>query len=312
LNTIQSTLNSYSPSQHLQNNKKHIMPGRRGSNAADKAPRVSGSSSQGLEQQAATNELRKGKNESTERRRIQNRINQRAFRARQKSGEVPRLRGIREWHVIGFLESDRRSDDACCGDAHIDCMHMLPAPAVVPSPTSTTRLPQLDTSNVWDNLASLINSNFLCAIEENATHLGITTDTLHSGVAHLLSKTPINLSIPTSLWPCELQYHMPHDPIIDVIPHMQLRYNILVAIGNGILNEVEFCTALRASGSLEHIAGQWLRNGMVVWNSVPDQASNWEITDAVWCKWPFLFRGCVDLVHGSNVWKAGRGDPALR
>jgi hypothetical protein len=271
-----------------------------------------GSSSQGLELQAATNELRKGKGESTERRRIQNRINQRAFRARQKSGEVPRLRGIREWHVLGSLEGNRGSRNAHGENINTDGMRMSHALAVAPPTIPPIEPPEVDTGNVWDNLASLINSNFLCAIEENAAHLGITAEALHSGVGHLLSQTPTNMSIPASLCPCELQFHMPHDPILDVMPHMQLRYNILVAISNGILNELEFCTALRASGSLEDIAGQWLRTGMVVWNTVPTQASNWEISDAVWCKWPFLFRGCVDLVHGSNVWRAGRGDPALR
>jgi hypothetical protein len=273
---------------------------------------MAGSSSQGLELQAATNELRKGKGESTERRRIQNRINQRAFRARQKSGEVPRLRGIREWHVLGSLEGDRGPGDAQRDDPDTDGTRVSRALAVAPSTVSPSTLPDLDTGIVWDDLAGLINSNFLCAIEENAAHLGITTDALHNGGGHLLSRALINTSIPTSLWPCELQFQMPHDPIIDVIPHMQLRYNILVAINSGILNEVEFCAALRASGSLEDFAGQWLRNGMVVWNSAPTQSSNWEITDAVWCKWPFLFRGCMDLVHGSNIWRAGRGDPALR
>jgi hypothetical protein len=177
---------------------------------------------------------------------------------------------------------------------------------------STTRSPDPSSVDVWDDLAGLINSNFLRAIEENARHLGITTATLHGGYVHVLGRASTPLTTPPSLWPHELQFHVHHDSIIDVIPHMQLRSNILVAVNDGVLNQSEFCAALRASGSLENVAGQWLRNGMVVWNSLPTQASNWEISDAVWCKWGFLFRGCQDLINGTNMWRAGRGDPALR
>jgi hypothetical protein len=227
-----------------------------------------------------------------------------------------RNRGIRDWHVLGSSHEERKSVQASHEDFESERMRMSHSGSntfTAATPViSTMRSPDLDTSNVWDDLAVLINSNFLGAIEENARQVGITTATLHGGSMHVLARASTPLSTPPSLWPHELQFHVPHDLIIDVIPHMQLRSNILAAVNDGALNQSEFCAALRASGSLENVAGQWLRNGMVVWNSVPTQASNWEISDAVWCKWGFLFRGCQDLIDGTNMWRAGRGDPALR
>lgn len=160
--------------------------------------------------------------------------------------------------------------------------------------------------HVWDELAGIINRNLMAAAVANAQHLGLDMCALQQGN---LGCTPraTNRSIPASLTPVELQYRVAHDPIIDIIPHARLRYNILKAIATGQVNASTLSACIRGSGAMEQTNGNWQRGGLVVWSS-PDQVASWELSEPLIRRWALLLQGCEDLIAATNAWRSRRGE----
>ncbi|KAF2486801.1 hypothetical protein BDY17DRAFT_321564 [Neohortaea acidophila] len=276
------------------------------------------------------NENWRGRSDPAVRRRIQNRLNQRAFRQRQRSGDSTTRRG--RSRRAGSSSASRETSE----DIDVD---MLPLQlessadttitAIPPTPTPTSPLPRspsrnplrptgaLDpqTDEVWDELARLINANFMAAALSNARQLGIDASLLQTGTTHIatprIAPSPQLLSIPSALTPVEIQYQLPHDPIIDTIPHARLRLNIMNALATAQLDAAAFSQSLRASGALlEQRDGIWQRGGVVVWGP-PAQLASWELSEPFARRWAFLLVGCEHMIAGTNAWRAGRGEAPL-
>lgn len=249
----------------------------------------------------------RGKNDPTERRRIQNRINQRAFRRRQRAGECPRQYKSRSTsdsksqreEESGSSESG--SDSSASDSPHAEA-RSLPAPTGNQSSGATHTTSGLR----WDELARLIHRNFMAAAVMNAQHLGLDLTALQIGTA-VLTNRPTDRPVPLALTPVEQQYQVPHDPIIDVIPHARLRFNILRAIATGQLDAAAFTRCVRGSGVLEQLNGNWQRGGLVVW-SFPEQLASWELSELFVRKWARLLQGCEDLIAATNAWRSRRGE----
>jgi hypothetical protein len=178
------------------------------------------------------------------------------------------------------------------------------APAEQPSGVIDPR-----TGRVCDELAQLINRNFMSAAMTNVQHLGINLSALRSGTT---LKTPrlANRQVPATLTPVELQYQVAHDPIIDTIPHARLRSNILRGIAAGQINAAAFSESIRASGALEQLGGTWQRGGVVVW-CFPEQVASWELTELFVRRWRSVLGGCEDLITATNVWRGRRSERLL-
>ncbi|KAK5167970.1 uncharacterized protein LTR77_006537 [Saxophila tyrrhenica] len=260
------------------------------------------------------NENWRGKNDPAERRRIQNRLNQRAFRQRQRAGESPKQykprsgsstkSDIREEEDDDDDDDEEESEDE---DATSESETSQPSPPTAQSTAvSSTSQANAEAGRVCDELARIINRNFMAAVVSNAQKLGINLAALQSGTA---IKTPRvgNRQVPSSLTPVELQYQVPHDPIIDSLPHARLRFNILRAIATHQLNAADFARSIRSSGALENHNGNWLRGGLVVWNE-PDQPANWELSEPFVRRWFMLLQGCEDLLQATNAWRCRRGE----
>lgn len=163
----------------------------------------------------------------------------------------------------------------------------------------------MPTGRALDELAQLINGNLMAAAITNARSLGIHSDELQYATPVL---TPRGAkAVPATLQPVQLQHQIPHDAMIDIIPHARLRYNILRAIATQQLNAAEFSSCLRASGALESMQGHWQRGGLVVW-SLPDQLDSWEVSEAFVRRFPYLLQGCEDLLASTNAWRIRRGE----
>ena len=253
------------------------------------------------------NENWRGKNDPAERRRIQNRLNQRAFRERQRAGESPKQYKPRSMSSASQQDSSEDEADSPQSGAS------LPSPTLEGRAVSetlgeqSTRITDPQTGRVWDELGQLINRNFLAAAVTNAQHLGIDLSALRAGTP---MRTPrnVDLQVPASLTPVELQYQVAHDPIIDTIPHARLRFNILRGIATGQVDASTFSKCLRASGALEPCNGNWQRGGVVVW-STPEQMASWELSEPFIRRWwAFLLEGCEDLLAATNAWRSRRGE----
>jgi len=239
------------------------------------------------------NENWRGKNDPAERRRIQNRLNQRAFRKRQRAGESPKHYKPRSG---SSTKSDTRTDEDDDDDDDDDDEEEEESEDEADSPQSETSQPspsnegqtssgnatQVSMTNTeadrrCDELARIINRNFMTAAVANAQLLGIDLAVLRCGTAVKTPRTT-NRQLPATLTPVQLQYQVPHDPIIDVIPHARLRFNVLRAIATHQVEAADFSKSIRASGALENHNGNWLRGGLVVWND-GSQPANWELSE---------------------------------
>ena len=255
------------------------------------------------------NENWRGKNDPAERRRIQNRLNQRAFRQRQRAGESPKQYKPR--CMSSASQQDDSSDDDDDDDDDSESGSSVPSSSAegrassetAGSPSNRVRDPA---GRVWDELAQLINRNFMAATVTNAQHLGLDLGALQAGTP---VRTPriTNRQVPAALTPVEVQYQVPHDPLIDTIPHARLRFNILRAIAQGKLDSTTSCKCVRASGALELVSGSWQRRGLVIW-SFPEQVASWELSEPFIRRWAFLLEGCEDLIAATNAWRSKRGE----
>jgi hypothetical protein len=290
-----------------------------------------------------TNENWRGKNDPAERRRIQNRLNQRAFRERQRSGEPTKSASPQKQTESDDDEDDDEvdvedkteeqesssedeededeSDDDDDDDA--DAEQSNPgSPPPGPGPvrphfngqvsraacTPATSMPSTD--NPWDELAQLINRNFMQAVSANARRLGLNLTALGAGTATSTPRIRNPANLPPTLKPVEVQHQLPHDPLIDTIPHSRLRFNVLRAIATGNLDAARFSACLRRSGAVVNVQGEARRSGLIVWN-FPEQLASWELSEGFVMIWGFLLEGCEDFVAATNVWRSRRGERSL-
>ncbi|RMY84869.1 hypothetical protein D0864_07451 [Hortaea werneckii] len=254
------------------------------------------------------NENWRGKNDPVERRRIQNRLNQRAFRQRQRAGESPKLYKPRTASTPASQHSESEDGNDITSPGADSSSASSPEAGSPDSAGSTaTQLWTVTDSygRVWDELGQLINRNLMTAAATNAQRLGISLAALQSGIASTSPQIP--RAALAALKPIELQHQIVHDPIIDTIPHARLRFNILRAIYNQQIDAAQLSRCIRGSGALENVNGNWQRGGLVVW-STPEQVGSWEISESFLRRWAFLLQGCEDLIAVTNTWRSKRGE----
>lgn len=252
-----------------------------------------------------TNENWKGKNDPNERRRIQNRINQRAFRQRQREGESPKQ--YRSRATSSVPPAPRRAI------AHIRAEEREISTSQAPARCQGDGRPDSSVDHRFDLLACLINRSFHAAASSNARYLGVDRSAIQHASRALTPAQYANSLAGSTLRPVTLQHQIPHDSIIDILPHAQLRHNIMNAIAKSRIDAKHLCDDLRCSGGVIYIQDSWQRCGLIVWSS-PQDLQSWEISAGFMYRWGHLLQGCEDLLASTNVWRAQRGEalfPAL-
>ncbi|KAK3069403.1 hypothetical protein LTR53_012277 [Teratosphaeriaceae sp. CCFEE 6253] len=272
---------------------------------------------------AVVNENWRGKNDPTERRRIQNRLNQRAFRQRQRAGQSPKQYKARS--PTGSSPRDDSDDDdedsltdsSDSGSEGADAAAPTSRPAAyldarpvsAPAANQPRGVTDAASGHVWDELAQLINRNLMQAAVTNTTALGIDQTALRTGALVYTPRPPPHSTLPPALVPVELQYRVAHDPILDIIPCARLRHNVLYAIANGQVSAAAFAKCVRGSGAMEQASGGggWQRNGLVVW-AAPELVGSWELSEPFLRRWAPLLQGCEELIAATNAWRSRRGE----
>ena len=252
------------------------------------------------------NENWRGKNDPAERRRIQNRLNQRAFRQRQRTGESTKQYKPRS--ASGEPPSQSGSGPQTPVQEARPLLSQHGRAYSAPAGNQPGGLIDSSSGRVWDELGQLINRNLMASASSNAQYLNIDQQAVSSG-------TPIRTArpsdgVPAALQPVRLQLEVPHDPIFDIIPHPRFRFNILKAIATQQADGRALSNCIRASGALENVQGQWQRGGVVVWSS-PEQLSSWELSESFVGRWGFLLEGCAELLAATNAWRTRRGERPL-
>ncbi|UZP45138.1 hypothetical protein NXS19_012950 [Fusarium pseudograminearum] len=210
-----------------------------------------------------------------QRKRIQNRLSQRARRMRQKKA------------LTQFDSGSVTTDASSAGDA-------------MPSPDQGQSSTQYDLSTVVaDTLGTspLADSHFIILADMTAcAALAVIAECLNLDCQprpgfHIKA---LFLELPSAIAPTDLQKLVPHKPYLDMLPWASLRDKLLQSVS--VINEDEFMADMR-SGNLR------------VWGQVPWDPMGWEVTPDFARRWWFLMD--TGIVRTSNFWRSQRGEPPL-
>ncbi|RAH43622.1 DUF3425 domain-containing protein [Aspergillus brunneoviolaceus CBS 621.78] len=165
-------------------------------------------------------------------------------------------------------------------------------------------------SPTLDHLLTLSRMNVYRAFATNMATLGMGTgaEWMHDDALSVFTTLQPHsaldpTALPLHLRPTKLQQTVPHHPWLDFFPLPRLRDN-LVAMADRFDDE-ELCL---------DIMGFWdsptHTYSLLVWGE-PSDPGNWEITEDFLRKWPWVVRGCAELLASTNRWRARRGEKLL-
>ncbi|PYH34737.1 bZIP transcription factor [Aspergillus neoniger CBS 115656] len=253
------------------------------------------------------------------RRRVQNRLNQRAYRARQRKAGV--LSGAANSihnpsspsspHPQSPLTPSGTITCRLSKAEHVRCTFAPPDVHELMADFETGALHRyLGGSPQTDMLLNLSRMNVLRAAYQNALALGMTAEWLclddtisifSLDGPHVVPKD--HVGIPHSLRPTALQRATPHHPWLDVFPFPSMRDNLIRAGDD--LDDDELCHDLTASWDTRSSNAT-----LLVWGT-PWDPGNWEVTEDFAKKWEVFLRGCPEILRSTNSWRARRGEKPL-
>lgn len=254
-----------------------------------------------------------------DRRRLQNRLNQRARRLRLAESQPPHGT-VRRWIIYKDVNKDANNEQQTQSRVTIVPRESQNATSRLCELHPTERLALLqrlkDTvmhsmlQRVLDSelLTSVTQYNIVRAMAVNASHLGLTMEILREDI-----NSPFDMShpwiidetiLPPSLQPTYLQRRVAHHPWIDISPHASFRNAMLQRAGT--YDEQELCHEL-FMGSGDDNEGQI---GLVVWGEAWDPSA-YEISAYILRKWPWIAQDCPDIIHSTNQWRSKRQQKPL-
>ncbi|SPJ78344.1 uncharacterized protein FTOL_06733 [Fusarium torulosum] len=233
-----------------------------------------------------------GIGDSAKRKKIQNRINQRSRRDRQRKKQPVHHNATSIPALISAV-LNRKLDLKML----VDRMNMLQPHSwnnktivqVFEAIVSQDRSAGLVRANM---LSSLSQFNFSRALILNAAVLGLSDDLMHDDACSLF--------VVAGPWP--VGYHKEHHPWIDLLPVAQLRDNIIQRDVDSY-DEAGLCCAFTGRGLDQG-------TGVMVWRE-PWDPSGWEVTADFARTWGWVIAGCYDIFRSTNMWRAQRGERPL-
>ena len=112
-------------------------------------------------------------------------------------------------------------------------------------------------------------------------------------------------TLPPSLRPTKLQKTLSHHPWLDFFPIPKIRDNLLRA--GELFDDEALCV---------DIMGFWdsapnsANCSLLVWGE-PTDPESWEVTEEFLRKWPWVVRGCPEVLQSTNYWRRQRGETML-
>ncbi|KAH7138457.1 hypothetical protein B0J11DRAFT_574440 [Dendryphion nanum] len=263
----------------------------------------------------------------TERRKLQNRINQRAYRTRKRvkdpSSALDTLAKRHAQRKSALNQGGHRATSPP-NEPSITKIHSHEACSINFHPRIRAIMEQFaqhayerysSGAPVLAHLPLLVQFNAISALVRNATTLGVLEEFymcdsisgFNKQGPDLGTTSPYSMNCPTSLHPTPLQIVVEHHPWIDLFPSPRMRDNILHA-----LETVEDCD--KWEDDLCHDVCQYNdaeeKAGLIVWGDPGDPLS-WEASPGFLKKWGYLLNGCVDIIRATNYWRRKRGEKPL-
>ncbi|KAI1289035.1 hypothetical protein F5Y03DRAFT_64673 [Xylaria venustula] len=161
-------------------------------------------------------------------------------------------------------------------------------------------------------LPSLSQFNFIRALLTNVDVLGLSAADMHDdalspfnvvvGPVHVSSQRERLSRLPVGLQPTDLQRGTPHHPWLDLLPVPAMRDNIFRP-GVDSFDEEQLCHDMRGA-----IPGQ--NPGVLVWGD-PWDPDSWEVTEEFVKSWGWVVVNCWDLLRSTNRWRMRRSEKPL-
>ncbi|KAJ6102886.1 hypothetical protein N7486_005313 [Penicillium sp. IBT 16267x] len=152
-------------------------------------------------------------------------------------------------------------------------------------------------------LAPVTNLNVVNAMLINASLMGLTLELLNEDIVSTFNIVgPMTLHLPPSLQPTSTQKDIIHHPWIDIMPMQSLRDVMLTNLGK--YDEDEFC------GDLHGEVGASNGIGLISWGE-PWDPTAYEISEDVFRKWAWLLKDCPEIIKTTNYWRRKRGEKPL-
>ncbi|CAG9983178.1 unnamed protein product [Clonostachys byssicola] len=254
-----------------------------------------------------------GVTSTAQRKKLQNRLNQRAWRRRKnltKEDSRDAVPGAWQNSAPSLYSREHEIDSVGAG-------LLLP---VRPDEASTLKafFQQAYTEYALKSLRLstlpfLIRINVLDALARNAALLNISSIGLCNvdliSLFNLPGPSPPEDSYgcyPRTLQPTSLQRSVTHHPWIDLLPFAALRDNMLRYMALGLLSDDELCDDILGVRD-DTLSGS---AAMIVWGE-PSDWNAWEINAAFLRKWGLLVQGCPEIIVSTNKWRARRGEKAI-
>ncbi|KAL2826683.1 hypothetical protein BDW59DRAFT_63060 [Aspergillus cavernicola] len=250
------------------------------------------------------------------RRRLQNRVNQRARRLRNQACST-QIKCLDDRNNTKVSPSSAAAAVTPTSLAEIEDVHILHLDTratilQMQRLEALARQYYMSCSPRTDLLLHLVQLNFTRALMENATVLGLTSDKLHDDALspfntagpHPNDCNLVNEALPPSLQPTMVQRSIPHHPWLDLLPVPEMRNNLIWA--GDFEEEEQLCLDMKGCGSMS--AG--CSTGIIVWRDPWDPAG-WEVTEAFARSWGWVIWNCKDLERSTNYWRGQRGESPL-
>ncbi|KAJ5941277.1 hypothetical protein N7516_001445 [Penicillium verrucosum] len=147
--------------------------------------------------------------------------------------------------------------------------------------------------------------NVFRAISINANLMGLTFDLLNEDIAsqfNLAGPLMSAVHLPASLFPSQKQRKIIHHPWIDLIPMLSLREALLIRVD--VIDEDELCVDFYGTCAPSQEVG------LRVWGEAWDPFA-YEFSEAIIRKWRWMATDCPDIVKSSNYWRRQRGEKPI-
>lgn len=266
-----------------------------------------------------------GVTSTVERRRLQNRLNQRAYRQSFPFSRTTAVGVINADNSINCIGKRKliQARHAPAGDITEQCHGRRSQGDSFSSPDCLVALPKTQEMLLrfsqealeacaggvprLTSLSLVIQLNVFNALVHNGTILGIQAGTLcDKGLLspfNHMGPFLITDSCPVSLRPTEIQKTAPHHPWIDLFPLPRMRDNFIVACHS--IDEEELGNDVVGMSDCA-----FEKPTLITWGE-PWDPRGWEVSAAFLRKWGWLLRGCGEIIDATNYWRERRGEKRL-
>ncbi|OOF96838.1 hypothetical protein ASPCADRAFT_396339 [Aspergillus carbonarius ITEM 5010] len=261
-----------------------------------------------------------GVTDPKERRKLQNRLNQRARRRRQHLAKgLPNASQAAQSHST-----------TAPGPSAVDFKTLNQFPILGPlAPQARSVMRQLEAmihlevatgSPRADLLLRVTRLNILRALNTNLDVLGYrAVDMLDDDALSMFSTIGPRRSatqdreaiLPPALQPTLIQRTVPHHPWLDMIPIPKMRDNLILM--EAVMDDTQLCHDMCGYQSAQ--AGHNRPSGMgetgvIVWKN-PWDPEGWEVTETFVQLWGWTIHDCWELFRSTNAWRRRRGERPL-